>query len=137
MTNENRERITTWSDDETSRGSSRVGLTLSIRRPGGHNPRVTAIGFAKNLKALLKGAKRVVVVAPKRNFSSKRYPKLLGKRLDTLAQDLAKEVGPGDLGGSGSTLTRTEPKTLAIGVLPNTVSRHNAPSRAEAIRYVR
>lgn len=97
---------------------------------------MTAIGFAKNLKALLKGAKRVVVVAPKRNFSSKRYPKLLGKRLDTLALDLAKEIGAGDLGGSGSTLTRAEPKTLAIGVLPNTVSRHNAPSRAEAIRRV-
>jgi probable aminopeptidase NPEPL1 len=97
---------------------------------------VTAIGFAKNLKALIKGAKRVVVVAPKRNFSAKKYPRVLGKRLDDLTKELAKEAGNGDLGASASTLTRTDPRTLAVGVLPDTVSRHNTPSRAEAIRRV-
>ena len=95
---------------------------------------MTAIGFAKNLKALLKGAKRVVIVAPKRNFGAKRYPKLLGKKLDGLAVELAKGVSAGDLGGSASTLTGKDPHTLAVCVLPDSVSRHNTPSRAEAIR---
>jgi probable aminopeptidase NPEPL1 len=95
---------------------------------------VTAISFAKNLKALVRGSKTILIVAPKRRF--KKLPRLLGKRLDDLAMELAKDVSPGDLGGSGSTLTRTDPRTLAVGVLPDRFSRHNSPTRAESIRRV-
>lgn len=97
---------------------------------------MTDISFARDLKTLLRGAKRVVVVAPKRNFSAKRFPKLLGKRNDDLIKELAKGCSPGAMGSSDSTLTGRDPHTLCVGVLPDKVSRHNTPTRAESIRRV-
>ena len=92
------------------------------------------MALPRTSKLSSKAPNGVVIVAPKRNFNAKRFPKLLGKKLDNLAVELAKDVGAGDLGGSASTLTGTDPRTLAVAVLPDKVSRHNTPSRAEAIR---
>lgn len=97
---------------------------------------MSSIGFANSTKTLLKGAKTVLVVAPQRLFRKNRFPSLLGKKLDSLAMDLAKDVKPGDLGAAGTTLTGKDPRQLAVGVLPNKVSRHNSPSRAESVRRV-
>ncbi len=107
-------------------------------RSTGIIPAVTDISFARDLKSLVRGAKRVVVVGPKRNFSARRFPKLLGKRLDDLVVALAKGVSPGRMGSSDSTLTGVgkKPEAVAVGVLPDSVSRHNSPSRAESIRRV-
>ncbi|MCA9667253.1 MAG: leucyl aminopeptidase family protein [Myxococcales bacterium] len=93
--------------------------------------------FAKTLKALLKGAKTLVLIAPARTLTASRLPKkLLDKRTSELVLELAKDTKPGDLGSSASTLTGREPRRLCLGVLPDTVSHHNAPSRAEMIRRV-
>ena len=91
---------------------------------------------SRDLKTLLRGAKRVTVVGAKRNFSAKKFPKLLGKRNDDLIKELAKGCAPGAMGSSDSTLTGKEPHTLAVGVLPDKVSRHNSPTRAESVRRV-
>ena len=94
------------------------------------------IAVARNLKSLIKGARRVAVVGPKRIFTPKRFPRLMGKRLDDLAVALSKEANPGLLGSTATTLAGKDIHTLAVGVLPDEVSRHNSPSRAESIRRV-
>ncbi|NVB42358.1 leucyl aminopeptidase family protein [Pseudenhygromyxa sp. WMMC2535] len=77
-----------------------------------------------------------MVVAPQRVFTKNRLPSLLGKKNDELVLELAKDVKPGDLGSAGTTLTGREPRQLAIGMLPNDVSRANSPTRAESVRRV-
>jgi probable aminopeptidase NPEPL1 len=97
---------------------------------------VSSIGFASSTKTLLKGAKTIAVVAPASVFKKRRFPKLLGKKLDALAVELAKTVDAGDMGCSATTLTGSDPASLAVGVLPDHVSRYNAASRAEGVRRV-
>ncbi|EDM75020.1 putative leucyl aminopeptidase [Plesiocystis pacifica SIR-1] len=76
------------------------------------------------------------MVGPEQVFGKKKFPKLLGKKLDALAVELAKDVSVGDLGGAAKTLTGSEPRQLAVGLLPNRVSRYNTPTRAESVRRV-
>jgi len=98
---------------------------------------VATIGFASSLKTLIKAAKTVMVVAPAALFGkASKLPPLLGKKNDELLAELARELKPGDLGSAATTLTGREPRSLAIGLLPDTLSRYNAPSRAECVRRV-
>ncbi len=97
---------------------------------------VATIGFASSLKTLTKSAKTLMVVAPAARFGKRGLPPLLGKKNDELLLELASEVKPGDLGASATTLTGREPRTLAVGVLPDSLSRYNSPSRAECVRRV-
>jgi probable aminopeptidase NPEPL1 len=97
---------------------------------------VATIGFASSLKTLIKAAKTVMVVAPAAVYGKQKLPPLLGKKNDELLAELARELKPGDLGSAGTTLSGREPRTLAVGVLPDTLSRYNAPSRAECVRRV-
>ena len=97
---------------------------------------MSSIGFASSKKTLLKGAKAVAVIAPASVFDKRRFPKLLGKKLDGLALELAKGTKPGDLGASATTLTGSDPAKLGVGVLPDRLSRYNAPSRAECVGRV-
>jgi probable aminopeptidase NPEPL1 len=99
-------------------------------------PAVSSIGFASSTQSVLKGAKSIAVIGSASLFDQKRFPKLLGKKLDALAVELAKTIEPGDLGSSATTLTGTEPPILGVGVLPDKVSRYNAPSRGECVRRV-
>jgi probable aminopeptidase NPEPL1 len=108
-----------------------------------HEPRdlgilaaVSSIGFASSTTSVLKGAKSIAVIGSASVFDNKRFPKLLGKKLDALAVELAKTIEPGDLGSSATTLTGAEPTILGVGVLPDKVSRYNAPSRGECVRRV-
>ncbi|PRP93137.1 Cytosol aminopeptidase [Enhygromyxa salina] len=95
---------------------------------------MSSIGFASSTKTLLKGAKTIAVVGAAAVFNKRRFPKLLGKKLDALTVELAKTVEAGDLGASATTLTGGEPAKLGVGVLPDSVSRYNAASRAECVR---
>jgi probable aminopeptidase NPEPL1 len=97
---------------------------------------VATIGFASSLKTLIKAAKTVMVVAPAAVHAKHKLPPLLGKKNDELLAELARELKPGDLGSAATTLSGREPRTLAVGVLPDTLSRYNAPSRAECVRRV-
>jgi probable aminopeptidase NPEPL1 len=97
---------------------------------------VSAIGFANSTKTLLKGAKTVAVIGPAALFKTNKLPKLLGKKLDGLLLELAKEVEAGDLGCAATTLTGADPGRLGIGVLPDQLSRYNSETRSDCVRRV-
>ncbi len=97
---------------------------------------MTRLSLAKDLKGALKGADYVLVVAPKKVFDKKRLPKLLPPKAQKTLSDLGKAVSPGDLGASLSSLTQGTPAWVAAGAVPDTLSRYNSPSRAEAISKV-
>ncbi len=66
-----------------------------------------------------------------------------GARLDCLpeehmrlALDLLTDLSAKERGAAAGTLTSSTPRKLAVGVLPDSVSRHNSPARAEAVRRV-
>ena len=95
--------------------------------------------YSKNVAALLKGADSLVVVAPKKSlakFSKIKLPKIFGKKLEDLVRELARDLSPGDLGVSASTLTGTNPRRLVVGCLPDTVSRYNCKARPECVQRV-
>ena len=77
-----------------------------------------------------------MVIAPTARWTNKQFPKLLGKGSDGLFLELARDVNAGNKGACASTLTGKEPRQFIAGVLPNKLSRYNAPSRSESIKHV-
>ncbi|MCH9688206.1 MAG: leucyl aminopeptidase family protein, partial [Deltaproteobacteria bacterium] len=96
---------------------------------------MTTLSFARNTKALLKGAKELLLIAPARLLDAKRLPRLFGRRLDALARDLASDLAPGQRGAVSTSLGAEGVRWMHVGALPNDVSRYNSPARAEAIRH--
>ncbi|MEZ4453474.1 MAG: hypothetical protein R3B09_28700 [Nannocystaceae bacterium] len=95
-----------------------------------------ALSFAPTLRAAVKGADAVVVVAPQSVLTGSGCPSILDTPVQELLVELARLVKPGDIGAVGSTLTGTAPRRLYAAVLPDRVSRGNTPTRAESIRRV-
>lgn len=99
-----------------------------------HNAPVTALTFARTPKALSNGARHLVVIAPTRRLAKNRIPASIGPaKLRRQISELARENEAGERGASGTTLTGGKPARLTVLVLPDDVSRYNAPSRAETI----
>jgi probable aminopeptidase NPEPL1 len=78
-------------------------------------------------------------MSPAGHLGKKKWSHALGSPFDGLVVDLAAQTSSGDLGTTASTLVpresaTSEVRTLLVGVLPDKVSRYNAPSRAESIR---
>ena len=71
------------------------------------------ITYARDVKSLLKGTHTLLVVAPKSTCS--RFPNILGVKLGKLLRDLGKNLKPGNLGATASTLTGTKPERLVVG----------------------
>lgn len=90
--------------------------------------------MTKSMPSLLKGIDRLLILGPKARFDDGGFLDVLPEPLMRFAVDLASDLEPGLTGNAAGTLTGSDPRKLAVGVLPNEVSRHNAPSRAEAIR---
>lgn len=98
---------------------------------------MSTLSLAPNVQTLLQGSRTLLVVAPAGTFAADNFPQLLTKEVHGLALELARDTKPGDLGATASTLTgATEPRRLAVGVLPDSGSRYNSPTRAESIRRV-
>lgn len=97
---------------------------------------MTRIRFTKSLPTLLKGLDALLVVAPKARFDDGAFLDALPEPLMRLALDLASDLDPGLTSLAAGTLTGSEPRKLAVGVLADEVSRHNSPARADAIRAV-
>lgn len=95
---------------------------------------MTQISVAKNLKALAKGARHLLVLAPSKSVTGKKRAKLLGKRLDDAIEAMVKEAPRGGMAAVLSTMNSKDPGRLSVGVLPNKVSRHGCPARGESIR---
>jgi probable aminopeptidase NPEPL1 len=97
---------------------------------------VTEIRLAKKVGDAIDGAEVVVVAAPKASLDGGWHRKALGaawaKELDRPVED----AKPGDLGAIAATYGADgAPRRLVAAALPDKVSRHNAPSRAESIRH--
>ncbi|MCP3917541.1 MAG: leucyl aminopeptidase family protein [bacterium] len=97
---------------------------------------MTRITFTKSASTLLRKCDALLIVAPARCFADGGFLDCLPEDLMRLALDLASDTKPGDGGAAAGTLTGSKPRKLAIGVLPDSVSRYNSPARAEAIRAV-
>lgn len=97
---------------------------------------MTRIRYTKSVSTLLKGADALLVIASADRFADGTFLEMLPEELMRLSLDLASDTEPGDLGNAAGSLTQSEPRKLAIGVLPNTLSRHNSPTRADSIRRV-
>jgi probable aminopeptidase NPEPL1 len=88
-------------------------------------------------QAPLLASDHLLVLAPATCFGPRArgataLQKYLGPHAE-LAQQLGREATPGLLGGL-ATSRRSDQKRLTVGVLPDAVSRHNSPARAESIR---
>lgn len=96
---------------------------------------MTDIRFAKSTKDALAGADLVVVAAPKSWLDKGWHEKVLGT---PWAKDLGRAVEdakPGDNGGAASTYGgEGAPRKIVVIALPEKVSRHNSPTRCEALR---
>src|SRR6185503_11075037 len=98
---------------------------------------VTEIRFAKDVRAALKGAEVVVVVAPKKALDAGWHRKVLGTKWARTMDAPAEDVKPGDLGNVATTYGSGAgaPRRMVVGAVPDKVSRHNSPARAESIRH--
>ncbi len=104
------------------------------------------LSYAATVRALQRGLKHLVVVAPAGTFKRKadkaKLSKALGKRMADYAVALAAEASPGRRGASASSLFKppgskaNAPARITVGVLPDELSRYNSPSRADSIRHV-
>jgi len=97
---------------------------------------VTEIRFAKTVKDALKDAEVVVVAAPKKALDKGWHRTALGTPWAAALDRPAEDAKPGDLGGLAATYGPDgAPRRLVVAALPDVVSRHNSPSRAESIRH--
>ncbi len=127
-------------------GPSHPAGDVTSAWPLGHTPTVLPISYAANVRALQRGLKHLVVIAPagvfKRKATKAVLSKALGKRMADFAGALAAETSTGRRGATGSTMVKAPgaksdgPTRLSVGVLPDTLSRSNSPSRADSIRHV-
>lgn len=93
------------------------------------------IQFAKTREALLARAESLLLAIPARNCTPASLDGLLGRGLGGIAAALARNIKPGTLGKTVTTLTgQSRPRVLQVAVLPDEVSRHNSESRAESLR---
>jgi probable aminopeptidase NPEPL1 len=97
---------------------------------------VTELRLAKKAGDALAGAEVVVVAAPKKSLDAGWHKKALGAKWASAMDRPAEDAKPGDLGGLASTYGPDgAPRRLVVAALPDKVSRHNSPSRAESIRH--
>ncbi len=102
------------------------------------------LGFVTSGRLSTSGLQHLVVIAPAARLTRQRGGKgaprklpagLLDRRRTELLLALAAETKPGARGALASTLG-SDPTWLHVGVLPDRLSRYNAPSRADSIRHV-
>lgn len=96
---------------------------------------MTTLSYARNPKALLKGAHELLFIAPARWLDAKRMPRVLGRKLDGIVRDLASDLSAGDRGSVAATLGAEGLRWVHVAMLPDAQSRYNSPARAESTRY--
>jgi len=102
-----------------------------------HNPgAVPTLSFVNSVNTAIRGCDAVVVVAAASVFARKALPEFLSPPVHKLVIELGAIAKPGTLGGSANSLTGAKPGRVFVGVLPETLSRYNAPSRSDSIRRV-
>ncbi|ACY14867.1 M17 family metallopeptidase [Haliangium ochraceum] len=97
---------------------------------------MTDLSFSPDPQTALAGARSLLLLAPKKRFDRRTLGRIVSAEQARILADIASEVQPGDLGRTTSTVSqsRSGPRRILAGVLPDTVSRYNTPSRAESVR---
>lgn len=96
---------------------------------------MTELEFHPDVKSALDGADVVLVLAPKAALSEGFCAKALGTTWASALDRPAEDAKPGDMGGLASTYgPEGAPRRLMVGALPDKVSRHNSPTRSEAVK---
>lgn len=96
-----------------------------------------SLRHASTTAALLRGADHLLVLGSEAALKGdSMHPGLEGLSTEVrrLLAELMTDLAPGLEGAAAGTLCSEAPRRVAVGVLPNEVSRHNSPARAEAIR---
>ena len=93
------------------------------------------IRYARSVEAAIEDCDLVLLVLPREALSKLSRTGLPAKMVKP-ARQLGRRLKPGDLGRSAQTLVAGTPQRLVLGLLPDDVSRHNCPARAESIRRV-
>lgn len=97
---------------------------------------MTELRLVKKVADALAGAEIVVVAAPKAALDKGWHRKALGAKWAAALDRPVEDVKPGDLGALAATYGPDgAPRRLVAAALPDKVSRHNSPSRAESIRH--
>jgi len=97
--------------------------------------------FPTTLSRATEGAATLLVMAQHALFEGRPMGKLVGPDIHKWLVELARDVRPGDGGAvgstlTGSTLTGSTPRRIALGALPDRVSRYNSDARPEAVHRV-
>ncbi|MCE9634798.1 MAG: leucyl aminopeptidase family protein [Planctomycetes bacterium] len=99
------------------------------------NDRVTELVFASDVKSAIEGAEIVVVAAPKKALDAGFHCTALGTPWAASLDRAVEDAKPGDMGGLASTYGPDgAPRRLIVAALPDTVSRHNSPTRSESLK---
>ena len=99
---------------------------------------MSELRYANKVSTAIRGAEVVVVVAPKSALDAGYHRTALGADVDdhwaSALDRPIEDTKPGDMGAACGTYgPEGAPRRLAACVLPDKVSRHNAPCRSEAI----
>lgn len=98
------------------------------------------ITLARSTAAALKGKQHVLLLAPRARLQDGLWRRVLGEgspELSAALGHMVSETEPGALGACATTWTdgaRGRPRRVTLGVLPDRVSRHAAPSRGHAVQ---
>lgn len=99
---------------------------------------MTTLRYPRTIDSLLRGTDHLLVVGSEATLKAKRNAGLsaLPKEIRACCKDLASDLKAGRRGNAAGSLCAGSVRKVAIGMLPDKVSRHNSPSRAEAVRSV-
>jgi len=99
---------------------------------------MTTLRYPRTIDSLLRGTDHLLVVGSEATLKAKRSAGLsaLPKEIRACCKDLASDLKAGRRGNAAGSLCAGSVRKVAIGMLPDRVSRHNSPSRAEAVRTV-
>ncbi len=96
---------------------------------------MTTITYATKPSTALTGSDVVIIAAPKAALDEGWHRKVIGKDWASLLDRPIEDVSVGDDGGIASTYGPDGgPRRLIAIALPDKVSRHNSPTRSEALR---
>lgn len=94
---------------------------------------MTAFAYPKSIEAALQGAKSLLCLAPaqawKDGWARRALPKDVAKRVETLVED----AKPGAGGKTVESVGGEGPRRVVAAILPDAGSRHNSPTRLEAV----
>ncbi|MCU0726042.1 MAG: leucyl aminopeptidase family protein [Planctomycetes bacterium] len=95
------------------------------------------IVFPKTVAEAVSGADLLFLAAPKAALAERWHRVALKTAWAAALDRVAEDAKPGDNGGTGVTYgPEGAPRRIIVAALPDKVSRHNCPARAESLRHV-